>query len=190
MRRGTTGYTLLEMMVALVVFGLVMAGIAQAFRFGLSAWPAAARNAARPEAMTALDTALTDMIVQARPGSMTGKADRLAFTTRLPAGAGLNGGLADVGIFLAAPGGTLVLRYAAHPPGIPLGGPAVPQTELLAQGVTGFAATYLEPRRGTAPAWTGTWQGSGLPLLVRLHLDFADHHEWPDLVAAPAGTGG
>jgi general secretion pathway protein J len=43
MKTRDAGYTLLEMLVALVVFGLVMAGIAQSFRFGLTAWSAAPR---------------------------------------------------------------------------------------------------------------------------------------------------
>ena len=103
------GYTLLEVMVALVVLGLVMAGIAQTFRFGLTAWQAAMRIPAGPEDMAALDAALTRMIAQALPGSMTGHPDRLAFTTRLPAGAGISG-LADVSIIMAPHG----VRERAH----------------------------------------------------------------------------
>ncbi len=37
MKPSEAGFTLLEMLVALVVFGLVMAGIAQAFRYGFTA---------------------------------------------------------------------------------------------------------------------------------------------------------
>ena len=35
--RRQSGFTLLEMMVALVVFGLLMAGVAQTMRYGLTA---------------------------------------------------------------------------------------------------------------------------------------------------------
>ncbi len=66
------GYTLLEMLGALVVFGLVMAGIAQSFRFGLTAWTAGTRTITKPENMAALDAALTRLINQALPGSLTG----------------------------------------------------------------------------------------------------------------------
>ena len=48
-----------------------------------------------------MDAALGRMIAQALPGSMNGRPDALAFTTHLPPGAGLIGGLADVAILLA-----------------------------------------------------------------------------------------
>ena len=56
--RRDSGFTLLEMLVALVVFGLVMAGLTQSFRFGLSVWSAGPRRIAGPEDMAALDAAL------------------------------------------------------------------------------------------------------------------------------------
>ncbi|MDD2704431.1 MAG: prepilin-type N-terminal cleavage/methylation domain-containing protein [Acidocella sp.] len=185
MTKRDAGFTLLEMLVALVVFGLVMAGLAQAFRFGLTAWSAGARNTAMPENMAAVDSALTRMIEQTLPGSLTGQTDQLAFTTRLPEGAGPIGGLADAA--LLAPGGDLILRYTPHPPGIPLGPPPPPKVELLAQGVAGLTVTYLVPQTGAPPVWSSTWAGAGLPLLVRVHCRFADGRNWPDLVVTPGG---
>ncbi len=183
MKTRDAGYTLLEMLVALVVFGLVMAGIAQSFRFGLTAWSAGPRTITQPENMAALDAALTRMIAQALPGSMTGLADGMAFTTSLPPGAGLHG-LADVAILLA-PDGTLILRYGPHPAGIILTPLPPARTEPLAQGITRLSITYLTPQPG-GPAWSGSWSGKQeLPLLIRIHIDFANGHTWPDLVAAP-----
>lgn len=186
--RHDAGYTLLEMMVALVVFGLIMAGIAQTFRFGLTAWNASIRNTARPEALAAMDTALTRMIVQARPGSMTGHPDQLAFTTILPAGAGLRGGLADAAITLD-PGGNFVLRYRPHPPGVALAPLPPPKTEPLMQGVASLRVSYLTPQSGGEPAWSSSWSGNGLPLLVKIHLQFNNGQSWPDLVVAPLAPG-
>jgi general secretion pathway protein J len=182
------GYTLLEMLVALVVFGLIMAGIAQTFRFGLTAWTATTRNTTRPEALAAMERALGRMITQTLPGSMIGRTDQLAFTTTLPAGAGLPGGLADAAIMIT-PVGDLILRYTPHPPGIPLAPLPAPQVEPLAQGVTSLSIAYLVPQSSGAPAWLDSWSGDGLPLLVKIHLQFADGQNWPDLVAAPINTG-
>lgn len=189
MNRRDAGYTLLEMLVALVVFGLVMAGIAQTFRFGLAAWPAASRRAVPPQEMAALDAALTNMIVQALPGSMTGRRDGLAFTTSLPEGAGLNGGLADVSIATTRDG-LLYLRFVPHPPGISLAPPAAARFEPLANGVSGLQLAYLAPVTAGAPAWSNSWSGDGLPMLIRIHLQLSSGKSWPDLVAAPAGSGG
>lgn len=176
------------MLVALVVFGLVMAGLAQAFRFGLVAWSAGPAKTAEPENLAAMDMAMTRMVAQALPGSLTGRPDRLSFTTKLPAGAGLQGGLADAAI-MAAAGDNLILRYSPHPPGIRLAPPPAPRVEILAHSVARLSIGYLVPHRGGPAVWSRVWSGNGLPLLVRIHLDFADGRNWPDLVAAPADTG-
>lgn len=185
--RRDAGYTLLEMLVALVVFGLVMAGIAQSYRFGLTAWSAGARNTAEPANIAALDAALARLIEAAQPGSMAGTAHQLAFTTALPPGAGLQG-LADAAIMLQ-PDGTLILRYTPHAPGVQLGPTPPPRTEPLLHGVTAFSAAYLAPVQNAPPAWTPQWSAQKLPLLVRLHVSLADGRDWPDLVVAPADQG-
>ncbi len=76
------------------------------------------------------------MIEQAQPDSMSGGPYSLAFTTNLPQGAGVVGGLQDVALQLG-PGGALVLRYTPHPPGLPLGPAPVPKTDILATGLYG-----------------------------------------------------
>jgi len=183
-----SGFTLLEMLVALVVFGLVMAGLTQTFRYGLSVWSSGPRKIAEPENLAAMDAALTRMIAQMSPDKFTGLPDRLAFTTALPASAGLPTALADVAI-LTAPNGMLELRYAQHPPGIPLTRPPPPRIEVLADGITGFSVSYLTPQANGAPAWEQSWPGNGLPLLVRLHISLASGRDWPDLIAAPVSSG-
>jgi general secretion pathway protein J len=187
-RSRDAGFTLLEMLVALVVFGLVMAGLTQTFRYGLSVWSAGPRKIAEPEDLAALDAALTRMIAQMAPDKFTGLPDRLAFTTVLPVGAGLPTALADAAI-LTAPDGTLVMRYTPHPPGIPLTRPPPPRIEVLANGVTGFSASYLIPQANGAPVWARSWSGGGLPLLVRLHIALASGRDWPDLIAGPVRAG-
>ncbi len=188
MKRGDAGFTLLEMLVALVVFGLVMEGIAQTFKFGLIAWRQGPVRTVEPENLAALDAALERIIAQTLPGTMAGRADQLAFTTTLPPGARLQGALADAAI-MATPDGTLILRYRLHPAGIPLQPLPPPRIETLAQGVTGLQAAYLTSKAGTPPVWTAKWQGNGLPLLVRLHIGLADGRDWPDLIIAPVEAG-
>jgi general secretion pathway protein J len=182
------GYTLLEMLVALIVFGLVMAGIAQTFRFGLTAWTETTRNTTGPENMAALDAALTSMINQALPGSMTGLADGMAFTTILPPAAGMPDRLADVA-FITQPGGTLILRYGPHPAGIILTALPPSRAEPLAQNVASLTISYLAPQPAGSPAWSASWSGKGLPLLIRIHIGFAGAQAWPDLLAAPVNPG-
>lgn len=189
MNREAAGFTLLEMLVALVVFGLVMLGLTRGFEFGLTAWSEETRIVNSPDTMAAVEAALRRVIAGARPGSLVGRRDGIAFTTTLPPGAGLGDRLADVAIRIL-PGHRLVLRFAPHPPGIPLRRAPKPRTETLATGVAAFRAAYLSARRGAAPGWRDSWTGQGLPLLVRLRIRFLAGPAWPDLVVAPIDTGG
>lgn len=182
------GLTLLEMLVALVVFGLVMAGLTRSFQFGLTAWSEQTRIVRSPTAMAAVEGALRRIIDAARPGTLVGHPNGIAFTTTLPPGAGLGDRLADVAIRVL-PDHRLVLRFTPHPPGIPLGPPPHPRIETLARGVAALRIAYLIPRRAAGPAWRDRWAGPGLPLLVRLGIRFTGKPAWPDLVAAPVDTG-
>lgn len=188
MTRRDAGFTLLEMLVALVVFGLLMAGVAQAMRYGMTAWSAETRQAAAPETMSAVDGALRRLIEQASPDTFTGTPDGLSFTAPLPAGSGLADPLADLAI-LVTPDHRLALRYTPHPAGILLGSPPAPRTEFLLDGVTGIRAEFLASQPDGSVAWSGHWSGTGLPLLVRIDFSFSGATTWPALVAAPADTG-
>jgi general secretion pathway protein J len=182
------GFTLLEMLVALVVFGLVMAGLAQTFRFGLTAWSSETRVASGPEDFTAVDAALRRLIEQARPEDFTGEPSALAFTTLLPRSAGNGDRLADVAVVLT-PGGQLLLRLVPHPAGIPLTPLPAPQVETLFSDVSAVKLSYLAPVVAGPPGWSDHWTGNGLPLLVRIHINFTNGRIWPDLVAAPINGG-
>lgn len=182
------GYTLLEMLVALVVFGLVMAGVAQSLRFGLAAFTVSGTRGLAPETLAGLDMALTRLVAAAVPGSLQGEAGGLAFTTRLPPGAGVGGGLADAAIRMG-PGGELLLLYRQHAPGPPLAPLPPPRREVLARHVTAFALSYYGAAPRQAPAWASHWAEEASPLLLRLHMTTAGR-DWPDLVIAPDPQGG
>jgi general secretion pathway protein J len=177
------GFTLLEMMVALVVFGLVMAGVAQTFEFGLAAWREGPLRTAESENLAALDAALTRIVGHSVPGTLLGNGDKLALTTILPSGSRMNGAFADVVILVRD--GKLIMRYRQHPAGIPLGPLPAPATETLAYGIKRLEMTYLIHRTGSLSTWSPKWQGNDELLLVRLHLELVDGREWPDLVMAP-----
>jgi general secretion pathway protein J len=181
------GFTLLEMLVALVVFGLLMAGVAQAMRYGMSAWSAETRRAQEPETMAAVDGALRRTFEQAMPDSMTGEPDQVALTAPLPAGSPLPEQLADIAI-LVTPSHELLFRWRPHPAGIPLTKPPAPEDELLLPGVTAIKLQYLTAQPDGAPVWENEWKGNGLPLLVRLGITFEGTTTWPDLVGAPAAS--
>jgi general secretion pathway protein J len=182
------GFTLLELLVALVVFGLLMAGVAQAMRYGMVAWTAQTRQSAGPETQAAVDGALRRLIEQASPNGFVGRPDQMAFTAPLPAGSPHPGQLADLALAVT-PDGVLVLRWAPHPPGIRLRPAAPPQTEILLTGVSDLRLQYLTPQPNGSTSWSDTWSQAGLPLLVRVGMTYAGKQAWPDLVSAPVDAG-
>lgn len=189
-RRGAEdgGFTLLEVLVALVVLGLLVAGLAGGVRLGLRAWGAQDRAVAAHGELDAVDRALRGLIEQADPGDTThpagikGGPSRLALTTRLPAAASAR---AVDAVLLTESGGRLVLRWTPRRFGRPLGPPPPAQDAVLLDGVDAVEFAYWA--QGGEGGWQGAWNGQDPPALIRIRLRFTDAaRHWPDIVAAPA----
>ena len=184
------GFTLLEVLVAVVVLGFIIAGLAQGARYGLRAVDAQARTLAEHGELDAVDRALRHMIEQMDPGTgrdgdpLQGGPGRMAFVSALPAASSLPTPQATIAVGVDD-ARRLMLRAAPRRPGRPFGPPPPPiETELL-RGVDHIELSYWP--HGAAPAWRPQWSGNTLPALVRLRVVFppGDRRHWPDLVAAP-----
>jgi general secretion pathway protein J len=187
MRRN--GFTLLELLVALAVFGLLLTGLTQGMQYGLLALQTELRIVGRSEDLDAVDRALRQMIALMDPGDslalppFAGTRDRVEFVTVLPdAVAGLPVRRVEAGLLVDS-SHRLVLRWRPwmHAPRLRPVPPAV-ETELL-RGVQGLELAFWHPRGG----WVGTWQNQDLPALIRIRVLFpaGDPRHWPDIVAAP-----
>ncbi len=181
------GFTLLEILVALVVFGFVASGMAQGVRFGLQAWGTQSRRLAQQGDMDAVDRALRRLIEdvdageQDQPSTLQGAAHTLSMLTRLPAGFGAESSEASVAIGVDAEQ-RLVLRATPQPHAERLRPQNATQAVLL-DHVDHIDVSYY----GEAHTWATSWQAPTLPGLVRLRIVFpkGDPRHWPDLVAAP-----
>lgn len=189
------GFTLLELLVALVVLGFILAGLSQGVRYGLRATDVQARTLAEQGELDAVDRALRRLIEQMDPSSardgpgLRGGAARMVFASELPEAAVTQSGgqpTRRAEVSLGVDGARrLVLRAVPRPAGKPFGPPPPPlETELL-RGVDRIELAYWP--RGPAPRWTGAWTADSLPLLIRLRVVFppGDRRRWPDIVAAP-----
>lgn len=191
---GDLGFTLLEILVALVVLGFLMAGLAQGTRFGLRAWGAQSRLIDARAELDAVDRTLRRLVEGMDPGGpnqaplIEGGRATLAFTSELPAAAAAVTRRADVALLVDA-GGRLVLRWTPRLNAVRFGPPPPLQEVELLRGVARLELAYWPKPTREAPAasWREGWAEPALPELVRIRLVFppGDGRRWPDIVAAP-----
>ncbi len=185
------GFTLLEIMVALVVFGILVAGLAQGVQFGLRAWNGQTALIAQRGDMEAVDSALRGLIEAMDPGSarataattMVGKPHGFAFATELPEGAAdADDRHADVALGVDA-NHDLVLRWTPHLHAVRLAGAASIESDVLLGGVARVDFQYWQ-NSTTGGTWSDQWNNPGAPALVRIQIIFKDDRSWPAIVVA------
>lgn len=183
------GFTLLEIMVALVVFGFLMIGLTQGVHFGLRAWNGQARLMSQRGDLDAADRTLRGLITRMAPGSRTappdifGRPHGFAFTTTLPPG--VPGGVRHANVILTVDRHhDLVLRWTAHRHATRLTGrPLIRETILLAR-VARVDFAYWHNGH-----WLTTWAGRNPPALVRIRIRLVGT-TWPAIVVAPMRRSG
>jgi general secretion pathway protein J len=192
-RAGAAGFTLLEILVALVVLGFLLLGLSEGTRFGLHAWDSETKLVNRSADMDGMDRVLRSLITQADPGDFDdqppfhGTAHTLAFISRLPMSSGAVSREADIGLGVDAKH-RLVLRWSPHPHAERLTRPVPPPQEtVLLEGVDQVAFSFLRPADQNGGGWTDKWELTMLPLLVRITVSFPkdDRRHWPTIEAAP-----
>ncbi len=187
------GFTLLEVLVALVVLGFVLAGIAGGAQFGQRAADMQARSIAGHADSGAADRLLRQLVAEMDPGNatdgahVTGGASALAFTTDLGRTAAALAGEGDAEIGLGVDAGhRLVLRWVPAVHAIRLVPAPPPATAVLLDGVERVEFAYWGHGEGGAGQWLSAWTERDLPPLVRIRLRFLPelHRSWPDIIAA------
>ncbi len=187
-RQAAAGFTLLEVIVALAVFGFLLVGLSQTVRFGLTAWRQNARLADGKTDLEAVDRSLRSIVENLSPGdenarpSIDGLPNALTGITRLRVpGMGLEPIPIEAG--LAVSGTRLVLRWRPFHHSVPLASPPLPQDTELMSGVSRLGIEYWQP----SGVWVSKWNEPDLPLLIRFRIVLAGTNapRWPDIVVAP-----
>jgi general secretion pathway protein J len=187
----TAGFTLLEVIVALAVLGLLSAGLVLESRFVLLGWDRQSWLVARNEDLDAVDRTLRRLVSQVRPGTewekltFAGSARAVAFTSVLPLPAAqFPTQRADVELVVDGDH-RLLLVWTPHLHALRVGPPPpVARTEIL-QAVERLELAYWPAPGGGG--WTQHWQAPAPPRLVRIRIVFAEasHLSWPDILVAP-----
>lgn len=181
----SSGFTLLELLVAVAVLGMLLVLLNQGVAFGLRVTAMQDRRDWAAE-LPAADAALRSLIAQADPGiypeppAFEGTLTSIALQTELP---GPDGARQPVDAFLYANDGQLRLRWTRHRHVDRFGPPASPQEVTLFDGVGSVHFDYYsKAQRG----WQTAWHADTLPALVRVELVFVQpSRHWPPLIIAP-----
>jgi general secretion pathway protein J len=209
--RGERGFTLLEMLIAMTLLGLLMLGLFGGLRLGARVWEATDARSADRARVEAVQRFIRTYLGQARPlaaadrtggdlVAFVGRSGGLDFTATLPAHLSA-GGFEHVALSLAEgdrDGRRLVLEHGKlrrHEDGrAELFELDEPETAVLLDNVAAAEFSYYGVRgRGGDAEWTDRWDDEDrLPLLVRIRIEFpeSDRRTWPELTVALRIQGG
>ncbi len=190
----SSGFTLLETLVALVVLGLLVVGLTRGVSTGLALWRAQSHRIGEAADLDAAERTLRNLLSgiptnpagDAAPGAVAfdGSVSRLHFVGDLPTGLGTT---QRANIDVELKDRRLVLSWTPHRHEISTAPPPKPlETELIGGVARVELAYWGAPAPDQPAAWQGQWQGPDLPGLIRVRVVFAerDKRHWPDLIAA------
>ena len=205
---GERGFTLLEMLIAMSLLGLLMLGLFGGLRLGARVWEAGDAQSANRVRVEAVQRFIRTYLAQARPLTAAdrtgddviafiGGADNLEFTAALPAHLSA-GGFDHVTLTLVdsedGDGRALILRrgpLARREDGraeLFEGDESETETAVLLDDIAGVAFSYYGVPDGREdPEWTDRWDDEArLPLLVRIRvaLPETDRRTWPEMTIA------
>ncbi len=187
------GFTLLEVLAALAVLGLLLAGLSQGMQFGLRAWDMQARDVAWRNDIEAADRSIRLVIGRLRSAAelrdrpaLIGGPQSCELVTLLPPHATDLAGPVAARLEVDA-AHRLVLRWLPEPHVTWFGPPAPPQEAVLLDRVERVEFAYWKQQAGGGGGWQRAWGEAEPPSLVRLRIVFprGDARRWPDIVAAP-----
>jgi general secretion pathway protein J len=193
-----SGFTLIELVVAMVLLGIMMALLYSGLTFGLRAWDAGEANGRntvdRRIGENFLRRELTELFPMRWKDPMTlkfafeGEAQRMKFVSSRPAGAAL-GGLSLVGLAVE-PGSTRNSRHLTMRRAMPddeakdFGPLDSAERTILIADVESVAFAYFGSENDfTDPKWSDAWTYVGrMPQMVRLRVKAADGTMLPEFV--------
>ena len=190
------GFTLMEVLIALALMGLIFAAVGTGLHFGTRAWDAGSARLAESAEMQRVHAVLRRQFANALPLStpdgtesgrrFEGDADSVRFHGPAPAQAMRPGVYALTVSATGAPESrTLLLSWRDDALS---GGAGLAGSEPLVGGLAGVAFSFFgDLGQGAGPAWHAAWRSTDrLPSAVRIETRFTEPTRvpWPVLTIA------
>ncbi len=199
--RQVGGFTLVELLVAMTLIGLIYIALFGGLRFGARTWEAGNARSEVSSQIEVTQSLVRRQLAQAivlsgfRRGDYTfeGEAERLRFTAPGMSQVGV-GGIYLFELFTedSESNRRLVLRWRLFRPDQDPDSPLEDEerkTRVLLDGIEGLRLEYFgDPEDSDDAQWLTSWNGVDvLPELVsvRLELPQDDARRWPELMVAP-----
>jgi general secretion pathway protein J len=196
-----SGFTLLEVLMALVVAAALMMALVRGVQTGLTFWNAQNRLTSETEDLNSVAWTLRVLLTEIPTKPMAaptgtesdapaavgihGKSDALSFVGDLATGLGQ---ISRSDILVELRDRRMVLAWRPHIHAtVDSPRPMLDETTLILNVDQLEFAYWGEPQTGAAPIWLATWKGPKLPGLIRVRVTFGrgDLRRWPDLIVAP-----
>jgi general secretion pathway protein J len=191
-RHPGAGFTLLEILAALVILGMILAGLAGAIRFGELALQTQTRETVAADDIVPVEATLRALVEHAWPdpgdadARFQGTAHTLSFRTVLPislTSVPIRDADVSIGVDSAHRLYLLWLPWYRHW----LVAKAQPQRIDLLANVDRLDVEYWDPSLHLPPnTWVSAWVGNTTPRLLRIRLVLAKGAgpRWPDIIVA------
>lgn len=192
------GFTLVELLVAMTVLGLIALSLLSSLRLGATVWQRSDGQGRSVEQIELAATTLRSTLTAAYPFLAAadptdihilfdGTAQHIRFLAPAPDALG-GAGLARFDV-AAEPGENGLRLTIAATPELANDGFAVRRPAVLLDGLDRLSFGYYGPDQpGSVPSWHESWADrSSLPRMIRISAGFApgDSNYWPELIVAP-----
>lgn len=205
MRRAARGMTLVELLIALALLGLLMLVLFAGMRIGTRSWDSAESHAENLSLARVLEHFLRTEMSQIIPYRWTsdgktrlafsGERRAMRFVAPMPSRLSRDGvSVIALEVEQEGDGSRIVWRY--RPLNAQMTGfsalDGVP-SHVLVSGISSARVSDIwfsyfgAEQPGAAPRWLDRWDNEqDLPLLIRVQASLTEGREWPDFVVAPA----
>ena len=200
------GFTLLELLISITLLGMILVLLFGGLRLGVRSWDAVQHQVDNLNTVRSVENCLRHEMEMTRPFRWKGTVQpriaflgdryQVSFVSQLPDRIG-TGGLYAVKLEIDRGNGGKRLIWK-HLPLTPQmqdfsALSQAPERVLVGPELSSVGDIWLtyygRENDNAAPRWTDQWESdAGLPLLIRIQVQFADGAEWPDFVVAPLMT--